>query len=299
VPALLRGLALAGLLALAGVLGFLAWPRPRGESAPRGARRLATAVAVGAPLLVGLHAAAWLMTVSPDHRLTGDAVAAAVAGGTGRVELYRAALALLALWAMGLARRPGLALLFAAGALVVSGAAGHPAAISPVWAVPAKALHLLAGAAWLGGLLWLLATGLAAREAGDVAPFEREAARVSAVALGAVVVVALSGVAQALLFLPSPRDLVRSAYGALVLAKAAGLLALVGFGAYHRSRVLPRLARPGVAGGFAVTLRREVALMTLVILLGGLLAYVPPPPAAPAAPNAPNAPGASTHTPSP
>jgi putative copper export protein len=187
--------------------------------------------------------------------------------------MWRTGLALLALWALALARRPALALLFALGALAVSGATGHSAAIAPVWAVPAKAIHLLAASAWLGGLLWLLV-----HLRGDPDDAEREAARVSTTALVAVLLVALTGVVQTALFLPSLRDLVHSAYGALVLAKAAGLLVLVAFGAYHRYRVLPRLARDArTAGRFTRTLRGEVALMLVVVLLGGLLAYVPPP----------------------
>jgi putative copper export protein len=49
------------------------------------------------------------------------------------------------------------------------------------------------------------------------------------------------------------------------------------FGAHHRYRVLPRLAERTVADALARSLRREVAVMSLVILLGGLLAYVAPP----------------------
>jgi putative copper export protein len=302
VPAALRGLAVGSLMALAGVLALAAWPRAGGEPAPRRTQRLASALAVAASLLLALHATAWLLTASPDHRLTGEVVSAAAEGGAGRVELWRVALAVLALWALALARRPLLALAFAVGALLASGAAGHPAAIHPAWAIPAKALHLLAGAAWLGGLLALsMLLAPAGHEPADAAPLAherltREAGRVSTLALGAVVLVTLSGVAQALLFLPSPAELLRSAYGALVLAKAAGLLALAGFGAHHRFRVLPRLAHDGTAAArrFAVSLRGEVAVMALVILLGGFLAYVPPPALADAATNGTAGPTSTT-----
>jgi putative copper export protein len=228
---------------------------------------------VGAPVLLALHLLAWLVNAAPEHRLTGDAVAAGLASGVGHVELWRIGAALLALWALWLARRESLALAFASAALLLSGATGHAAALHAVIAIPAKALHLGAGAAWLGGLLWLLS-----RDRSDAARFSRDASRVSSVALVAVLVVAASGVVQGLLFLPSPLDVFRSAYGAVTLAKLAGLLALVAFGAHHRYRVLPRLtASPEIPNRFAVTLRRELVVLVAVALLGGLLAYTAPP----------------------
>jgi copper transport protein len=113
---------------------------------------------------------------------------------------------------------------------------------------------------------------------------------VSGVALAAVIVVALSGAVQSLLFLPSVKALFSTPYGWIVLAKIAGMAALVAFGAYHRYRVLPSLheeiARATDTGSgrtetvWHATLRRsvwrEVGVMTIVIMLGGLLAYVSP-----------------------
>jgi putative copper export protein len=139
--------------------------------------------------------------------------------------------------------------------------------------MPAKALHLIAGAAWLGGLFWLLVL-----DRRDAPAFMREAQRVSGVALGGVLLATLSGLAQTLLFLPSPLDLVRSTYGLVVLAKVAGVAVLVAFGAHHRHRVLPRLEEDAeTPARFRATLRQEIVVMSLVVLLGGLLAYVPPP----------------------
>ena len=56
---------------------------------------------------------------------------------------------------------------------------------------------------------------------------------------------------------------------------------LVAFGAYNRYRLLPALSvgsDPTAArAALRTTVRREVGVMTLVILLGGLLSYVSPP----------------------
>ena len=93
--------------------------------------------------------------------------------------------------------------------------------------------------------------------------------------------VAFTGVVQTRLFLASWSGLVTSAYGLLVLAKTAGLVALVAFGAYHRQRLMPQVVATLTAATGARVLRasvvREVIVIAIVILLGGLLAYVPPP----------------------
>jgi copper transport protein len=290
IPAVLRGLALGAVMALAGMLLFMSWPRKVVLVPSRAAQRLVTILSVAAPLLLAVHLAAWAVNADPDHHLTSASVSAALASGVGRVELWRVGLALLSLWALVLVRRERLAVSFALAALLVSGASGHAAAIQPLLAAPAKALHLVAGAAWVGGLLWLVCL----RAGPSVASLTRddhssepasltrddntsEAKRVSSVALAAVIVVTLSGIIQTVLFLPALSDLFHSTYGAIVLAKVCGMLTLVAFGAYHRYRVLPALAHDArEAERFAVTLKRELAVFAVVVLLGGLLAYVPP-----------------------
>jgi copper transport protein len=269
----LRGLGVGALAALAGLLGFAVW-----GAGPADGRvlRLSTWLALAAAVLLALHAAAWVAHVAPDGRLRGDAAAAALATGPGRVETARLALAVLALWALALARREGLALAFAGAAVLASGATGHAAAVQPLVAVPTKAFHLAALAAWLGGLVWLALQARAPEPA--AAPLGRSASRVSAVALLAIAVVLATGVLQTVLFLPRHLDALRSAYGVLVLAKLAGLGVLALFGAHHRYRVLPRLAAAGMPARLARSLRAEMAVMAVVVLLGGLLAYVPPPP---------------------
>jgi putative copper resistance protein D len=140
-------------------------------------------------------------------------------------------------------------------------------------AIPLKAMHLVAIAIWTGGLLWLVI-----REPTDRARFAGEAQQVSKLALVAVFLVVGSGVIQTLILL-RVRDL-WSTYGAIVGAKLLGLALLVAFGAYHRYVVVPRLGTT-TAGDtpltFRKSVRREIAVMSLVILLGGLLSYISPP----------------------
>ena len=270
-PALLRGFGVGVLTALAGLLYFLGTRRDRARQ-PR-AERLASRLSVAAALLLTLHLVVWALAVSPDRSLGGDQLAAMLASRVGRVEVARTALAVLACWALVLARRERLALVVAVAAMLVSSATGHSAAIHPAWTVPARALHLFAVAAWLGGLLWLLTL-----ERPGVDVVAAEAQRVSSLALAGVIVVSITGLVQTKFFIGEWGELVRSAYGAVAIVKIVGLGVLVLFGAHHRFRVLPRLAEAGVADGFTRTLRTEVLVLSLVILVGGLLAYIPPPP---------------------
>lgn len=143
----------------------------------------------------------------------------------------------------------------------------------PLWAEPARALHLLAGGAWFGALIYLVA-----RDRQDPESFGRAALRVSSIALISAIIVTVTGALQGLLFLASPGDLFGSAYGTILLAKIGGLLVIVAFGASHRYRVLPRLVQnERISGRFNATLRSEIVVMVIVIMLGGLLAYVSPP----------------------
>jgi copper transport protein len=107
--------------------------------------------------------------------------------------------------------------------------------------------------------------------------FLSDAQRVSAVALIAVIAVLVTGTIETLLFASSPMALLGSAYGALIVAKVAGLGVLVAFGAYHRMYSLPRLEAGGRAIDFQRLVTWETGVMTVVVLLGGWLAYVAPP----------------------
>jgi copper transport protein len=267
--AALRGLGVGVLTALLGLLGFLGARRDPARQ-PR-AERLASSLAIAAAVFLGLHLVTWALAVS-DGSLGGDRMGAMLASRVGRMELARAALALLACWALVIARRRRLAMVFAAGAILVSSAIGHSAAIHPVWTIPAHALHLFALAAWLGGLLWLIVL-----ERTSVEVVVTEAQRVSSLALAGVVVMSITGLVQTKFFIGEWGELVRSAYGFFALVKVAGLGVLVLFGAHHRFRVMPRLAEAGTADRFARSLRTEVAVLSLVVLVGGLLAYIPPP----------------------
>jgi copper transport protein len=252
-----------------------------GMTSPDQRRRTPTpwvvrSIAVGVILLIA-HLFAWLKNISPDGSLSTDFIGAALGSTPGMVEVIRIVLAALALWAVGLAGRGTVGLAFGVACLLVSGAIGHPAAIHPLWSIPFKSVHLLAGAAWLGGLLWLGAVNR------DEASFPVEARRVSSVALICAIAILVSGILQTITFLNVPGDLIHSAYGRLALIKIVGILALIGLGAFNRFLLLPAVEDSGTRPALTRTVRQEIAIVMVLILVGGFLAYVPTPPAPQAA----------------
>lgn len=268
--AIFRGLGLGAMMTGLGVLLFVVTSPERRNLAPP--KVIVRAITIGAILLVA-HMIAWLDHVSPTGSLNGDFLGSVLGSTIGRVELLRTILALLALWAIALAHRNTPTLILGGACLLVSGAIGHPAAIDPYWTIPAKMLHLLAGSVWIGGLVWL--TWLSRC---DEAACRIEAKRVSAVALISVIVIVLSGLLQTFFFLNTPADLTGSRYGRRVLAKMIGLAILVGLGAYNRFGLLPRLDATDGPRKLSRSMKVEIAVLAMIILIGGFLSYEPTPP---------------------
>jgi putative copper export protein len=230
-------------------------------------------ITIGTLLLVA-HAIAWLEHVSPSMRLSGDFLSAVLSSTVGRVELVRVVLAVLTLWGIALARHRKIALGLGIACVVVSAAVGHPAAVHPYLAVPTTAVHLLSVSLWLGGLLWLVWVARLDAKAGEI-----EARRVSSIALLAVIAILVTGLTQTVLFLNTPSDLLRYDYGKLVDAKIVALVILIGFGIYNRFRLVPRVDTPDIQQKLSRSVKLELAIITLVIVISGFLAYVPTPPA--------------------
>jgi putative copper resistance protein D len=249
------------------MLGFVAY----GKNRTRVQEKLSAWLSAAAVVLLLAHLISWLLHIAPDHSLSESVIRAALSREVGFDEMLRLILAALAAWALLLARQWKLAFALALAAVIAGGMIGHPAAIEPLIAIPAKSLHLVGVAFWFGGILWLATTDV---ESAEMMP---AAATVSSIALVSIVVVSASGFVQAFLFLESWSDLYESAYGLTLLGKIVGLLVLFAFGAYHRSRLMPMLSHDGKSARLQRSIRREIAVMIAVILLGGFLAYVPVP----------------------
>ncbi|MFI4992166.1 MAG: copper resistance CopC/CopD family protein [Solirubrobacterales bacterium] len=188
----------------------------------------------------------------------------------------RAIVALLALGSVYLAMTPALA--------------GHASIESPTAVFFAsEVLHVLAASVWVGGIACLLLALPAATRRLEGAERSRlllaALVRFSPIALGAVVVIAVTGVVQAYIDVRSFHGLLDTTYGALIIVKVTLLLSLIGLGWVNRERVIPALKRlvgdgqsPGVMGALARrTIRGELALMLTVFgATAALVSYAPP-----------------------
>jgi copper transport protein len=267
VAAPLRGLALACMMALAGLLFFSL----RARVSTVRASRLSFWLSIAAFVIAASHFIAWTINTAPDHQFDLRWVRALTDTSPGHMELARLAAVAAATLALIIGRQRMLSFTFALCALVVSAGIGHPAAIHPLVTIPMNAIHLGAGAAWLGGLLWLIAA-----DRDDMERYSHEARRVSSIALGSVVLVVLTGIAQTLLFAGTSTAVLHTTYGKVVIVKIIGVVVLLCFGAYHRYKLMPRLIDGATGARLRDSVRFEVGVFILVVLLGGLLAYISP-----------------------
>jgi copper transport protein len=188
-----------------------------------------------------------------DYAFTWDNVSAVAGTRYGRVELIRAGLALGILVTALVLRRGGeqarqpaaaAAILFATGLVLTPTFAGHASTTGPLASVSDIA-HVMAAAAWVGGLAFIMvALYLALEERWPLAT--RCVPRFSTMALGSVVVLLVAGTVNGYLQVETWRGLWETNYGLLLLAKVALVLPLLALGAYNNRYSVPRL-RAGIA----------------------------------------------------
>lgn len=188
---------------------------------------------------------------------------------TGRGILWRGAGLVVAITAVGvyLARKwprasAVLVLAGAAAAALAHAATGHAGAGSLIAGkVALQWIHMMAAAAWIGGLAALL---MGVR--GEVGERESFAAgRFSKVAGVAIALVAITGVLRAIGEVGSLPALWDAPYGRIVLVKSGILLALAAFGAFNRYRSLPEFPR-------RPHLLRRVGSVELLVAVGAFVA---------------------------
>lgn len=164
------------------------------------------------------------------------------------------------------------------GSLALSGhAAAEPGAIG--WLTRGGlALHVLAAGAWIGSLPEVLALMRNLRSGRN-----REAAvalrRFSVAGHGTVALLIGSGVLDTLLIAGPSRDLPVSAYGAVLLGKAALAGGMAALATVNRYRLVPRLPRDPAGAGLALR-RNTRAVLWLgfgAIAASGLLGLLDPP----------------------
>jgi copper transport protein len=264
----LRGLGMTALMAFAGLLFFGA-----GASSELTGRfnRLASTLGATASVALLIHFLVWISVSSAE--LPGPAsISRALQTSAGMREGTRVVLAVFAFCAWMFTGKTRVAL-FASLAAVVAGAfVGHAAAVSPAVSISFKSAHLAAGAIWLGGLAWLL--NLASDNSDH---FTGEAAKVSRAAGFCAFLVLISGIVQAGIVLSWKPDALTSSYGIVAALKLIGAAVLISIGAYNRFKLVPNLGNAVGAGTLQKTVGREIWIMILVAMLGGVLAYLSPP----------------------
>jgi putative copper resistance protein D len=161
----------------------------------------------------------------------------------------------------------------AIGSLMPLAVTGHSSAGgSHDLATNSLILHLVGASLWAGGLFALLAHARRRGAYTDVA-----ARRFSLVATVCFVVMAVSGVINALVRVPLG-DLFTSTYGKLVIAKVVALIVLGVFGYVQRQRALPALAAdPSSRANLIRFAGAEVLVFAATIGLAVGLARTPPP----------------------
>jgi copper transport protein len=159
---------------------------------------------------------------------------------------------------------------------------GHTRAFEPVLLlVVTDALHLSAGAIWLGGLVGLALTLPAIR--GRRRDAVTVVARFSTVAAGVLALLAASGFVMGWRIIGSWDGLFGTTYGRLLMVKVGIALVVVGIAAWNRWRLLPRVTNAvgheeGVtaAGLVSRTVVAEACLLFAVIGVTGFLVNQPP-----------------------
>ncbi len=237
-------------------------------------------LAVSAIVLVmasaGAMGGAWQDAVDVDTLAT-------VMLDTGFGQVWQAHLILVILAALALWRtRLGEPWLAVASLLVLASMAlvGHAAMIEGFAGEMRRlnqAVHLLAGGAWVGGVVTLAGAMVALRAR------PAQATRLLRVfSRYGIVIVALllaTGIINSVLLVGTLRALFGSPYGWVLLAKLVLVAAMVATAAFNRFVLLPRLeAAPEPAGA---VLRRaigaEIAIGLGIVLLASLLGTIAPP----------------------
>ena len=157
--------------------------------------------------------------------------------------------------------------LLAAAAIVADAASGHAASsAAPPVAIASFSLHLAAVGVWTYAIAASLFAARDLRRAlGTFTPY----------AVVGAVVVALSGLVNAILELADPADLVETGYGLVLLAKSAAFVTMAGFGLLH----FVWRRRPAILESrLRLPLRSEAAAATLALVLATLLVSFPNPP---------------------
>lgn len=154
-----------------------------------------------------------------------------------------------------------------AAVLLVKSFSGHAmAAAGQPWPIVSDVIHLGAAALWVGGMWTLVAMQRIDRD--GFMPLLR---RFSGVAIASIVVLTVTGTLSTLLLLPNLRYVLYSDWGYVLLAKVALVVIVIAVAAWLRRRM-----RAGDPARLRGLLRTDISLMAAIVLIVGVLTYMPP-----------------------
>jgi copper resistance protein D len=198
--------------------------------------------------------------------------------GEGRAVIVRTAGLLLALPAV-LSNRPpaALSIVAAGGAATSFGWVGHAQALGSGWAILSIGVHLLGVAFWLGALAPLL---LITRH-DEPRRIAAAAARFGTAAVIVVGALALAGLGMLCMLLDSVTQLWNSSYGRYVTVKLGFAAALLGFAAFNKLRLTPRLLADDICAlrSLRRSISAELVLGLLILSVTAALTTLTGPPA--------------------
>ena len=208
--------------------------------------------------------------------------------GWGSMWLVQFAAGLTAVVGFSLARRGirmgrPVAVIGAIATAVTLPLTGHAVAASWHWSItwPLQALHVLAGAMWLGSLLLLVLVAFgttvgadAEGREGAVSDLVRVFSPVALVGVGGAVVM---GTVLSVSYVGSWPALWQTTYGRMLMIKI-GLLGLTALlGAWNWRKLRPRLGTPGSASRLLQSARLELLVGALLLAATAILVALPAP----------------------
>lgn len=249
---------------------WVAWSTT-GTTIPRVALALGLASAIATLGLLGLD----LLGLPPAALATIAPWKVAFTTSAGPALLVAIAAMMFALMALRGAWYPRTLALIAFGGVGLSLAmTGHAATASPEELTrPAIFLHGLAVAFWIGALAPLAA--LVSKSPAAALPVVIRFSRIAAPVVG---VLALTGLALAIVQLEKPSALVETRYGLILSIKLALVLVLLALAALNRFRLTPALAgdhKPAPALKRSIVLECAIALGIFTVVAGWR--FTPPP----------------------
>jgi putative copper resistance protein D len=232
--------------------------------------------------------ALWLVVLATN--IGGEVSLVLIATGFGRVWIARLVLAALVLLCVMLQRLPptGENWSIAPGAIAGAGlmgslawsghAAGTPGIVGDVhrWA---DVLHLVAAAAWLGGLLplWLLLRRDIRNDDGPAILAKAAATRrFSTLGIIAVGTLLATGSVNTWILVGGPTALLETRYGLLLLLKVTLFVTMVAIAAYNRGALTPRLAEAVARHQLARNALAETGLGLAILMIVSVLGVLPP-----------------------